>query len=224
MGIESFSRKTSIQQASMAALIVAVCLLALASRYTGIASWLETVSFITGAVCVWLTVKEKVWNFPISLINAVSYCIVFYEARLFADAGLQVVYFALSLLGWYMWLRGGTHKSALRISVASRHELVVIAVFVALGTLGLWKTLHLYGGSASFLDALTTSLSLGAQWLLNRKKIQSWILWILVDIIYVPLYVYKNLYLTALLYAVFLVMAYAGLQHWRKSLAHEATT
>src|SRR5437868_3149656 len=73
----------------------------------GLASWLEAISFATGAICVWLTVKESVWNFPISLANVATFFIVFGRAHLFADQGLQVVYFVLTIIGWYMWLYGG---------------------------------------------------------------------------------------------------------------------
>ena len=87
----------------------------------------------------------------------------------------------------------------------------------------LWQLLHYAGGSSSFFDALTTSISLGAQWLLNRKRLENWILWIIADVIYVPLYLYKALYLTSILYAVFLAMAAMGLLQWlatwRKQLA-----
>ena len=82
-------------------------------------------------------------------------------------------------------------------------------------TLGIWQLLQPYGGSASFWDALTTSLSLGSQWLLNRKKLESWLGWIAVDVIYVPLYLWKQLYLTAVLYALFLVLAVMGYRAWR---------
>lgn len=203
----------------MAVMLVAVTALAAASRALGLASWLECASFVTGAVCVWLTVKENVWNFPVSLVNVTTFSVVFFRAGLFADAGLQVVYFALTAVGWYLWLYGGQDRRALVVTRAPRAELLVLAALATLSTLGLWRTLHLYGGSASLWDALTTSMSLAAQWLLNKKRVESWLVWIAVDVVYVPLYLYKELYLTALLYAVFLVMATMGLRRWRASLA-----
>ncbi len=181
----------------------------------GMSSWLEAASFVTGAVCVWLTVKESVWNFPISLINVTTFSIVFFQARLFADASLQVVYFVLTLIGWYLWLYGGAHRSALRVARAGAREKMAVLVSVAILTILLWQTVHFFGGSASFWDALTTAISLGAQWLLNRKRLENWMLWIAADIVYVPLYLFKGLYLTSMLYAVFLVMATMGLLQWR---------
>ncbi|TWT48950.1 Nicotinamide riboside transporter PnuC [Botrimarina hoheduenensis] len=196
-------------------LIAAVGLLATAMAISGLASRLESASFITGALCVWLTVKQNIWNFPIGLINVSTFCVVFYQSQLYADAGLQVVYFGLGLIGWYLWLHGGANRTALKVSRATAWELSLICVFIAASTLGLWKALAQVGGSASFWDALTTSISLASQWLLNRKRLESWIGWIIVDIIYVPLYIYKDLYLTAILYGLFLLMAVMGLRAWR---------
>jgi nicotinamide mononucleotide transporter len=201
------------------ALLAAAVVLPPLAACSGLASWLEAGSFVTGAVCVWLTVRENVWNFPIGLVNVATYSVVFFEARLFADAGLQVVYFLLGIVGWAMWLRGGERRTALRIERASQRERVAVLAFIALSTALLWRTLRHVGGSASAFDALTTSLSLGAQWLLNRKKVETWIAWIVVDVLYVPLYLWKGLYLTAVLYAVFLAMAALGLREWRRRLS-----
>lgn len=202
---------------TFASLTAGVATLALVMVGLGRASALEGVSFVSGAICVWLTVKENIWNFPIGLLNTATFSVVFFEARLYGDASLQVVYFVLGLIGWYLWLYGGDHRTALRVNWASALERWAVALAVVASTLLLWRTLRLAGGSASFWDALTTSVSLGAQWLLNRKRIESWHLWIVVDAVYVPLYVSRGLYLTAILYAVFLVMAFIGLAHWQKT-------
>lgn len=199
----------------LAALTVCVAALALVMVGQGRASPLEAVSFATGAVAVWLVVKENIWNFPIGIVNTAGYSVVFFQARLYGDASLNVVYCILGVVGWYLWLHGGDRRTALQISRAGATELGLVAASVALATLVLWKTLHFVGGSASFWDAATTSLSLGAQWLLNRKKVENWHIWIAADVIYVPLYVSRGLHLTAVLYAVFLVMAVMGLLRWR---------
>jgi nicotinamide mononucleotide transporter len=181
----------------------------------GRASLLEAISFVTGALCVWLTVRESAWNFPVSLLNVATFAVVFYRVRLFADASLQVVYFVLTAVGWYLWLYGGERRTALRVSRAAPPELAgVIGAGIVL-TVGLWQLLRHVGGSASFWDASTTAISLCAQWLLNRKRIENWYFWIAADLIYIPLYAYKGLALTSLLYATFLAMCLAGLSHWR---------
>jgi nicotinamide mononucleotide transporter len=207
----SRSRETVI----LASLMAVVCALSYAGVRLGLSTPLEAAGVVTGAACVWLTVRESVWNFPISLANVSFFCVLFFGARLYADAGLQVVYFVLSLIGWHLWLHGGEQRTALRVSrVGAAEARIVVAAGAAL-TVVLWLTLRHVGGSASLFDALTTSISLCAQWMLNRKYVESWYAWIVADIIYVPLYAYKELYLTAGLYAVFLVMATMGLLHWR---------
>lgn len=180
-------------------------------------TWLEAFSFVSGALCVWLTVKQRIWNFPISLMNVTAFLFVFARAHLYADAGLQVVYFVLTAIGWWMWLFGGKGHTPLRVSRIGRLEAACVALCGAMMLVGLWQFLRQVGGSATFLDALTTSLSLCAQWLLNRKRLESWYCWIAVDIVYVPLYLYKQLYLTAGLYTIFLCMATMGLLEWRKA-------
>ena len=203
------------ETALLAGLTAAVTVMAAAGVRLRVTTPLEAVSVVTGAVCVWLTVRENVWNFPIGLANVATFCVVFFGARLYADAGLQVVYFALTLAGWYLWLHGGQRGTALRVSMVGPREAAVVAAAGAALTLVLWVTLRHVGGSASFFDALTTSLSLCAQWMLNRKQVENWYAWIAADLVYVPLYAWKGLYLTAGLYAVFLVMATLGLLRWR---------
>lgn len=203
--------------ALLASLTAAVSALAFAGVRLGLSSPLEAAGVVTGAVCVWLTVRESVWNFPVSLANVSLFCVLFFGAKLYADAGLQVVYFGLTIIGWHLWLHGGERGTALRISRIGTREAAWLAAGGVALTAVLWITLRHVGGSASFFDALTTSISLCAQWMLNRKYVESWYAWIAADLIYIPLYAYKELYLTAGLYAVFLVMATMGLLRWRGS-------
>jgi nicotinamide mononucleotide transporter len=200
----------------LAALTLVATAVSLWLHWLGRATWLEVFSFVSGALCVWLTVKENVWNFPISLANVVAFAFVFFEARLFADAGLQVVYFILTAIGWYMWLFGGEGHTELRISRVGPREAAIVAVLTVVVTVGLTIYLRRVGDAAPFFDALTTAISLAAQWLLNRKQLENWWCWILVDVIYIPLYAWKGLYLTSILYAVFLCMATMGLLEWQR--------
>jgi len=205
-------------------LLTAVTLVVSGSAvYLQRATWLEAFSFVTGALCVWLTVKESVWNFPISLANVIAFGIVFAKARLFADAGLQAVYFVLTLQGWYLWLWGGEGRTALHISRTPRREMIVVALAGALMTAGLTMYLRHVADAMPFWDAFTTAISLCAQWLLNRKYLENWHYWIAVDVLYVPMYAYKDLYLTSLLYAVFLAMATMGLLEWQRRWRGQTT-
>jgi nicotinamide mononucleotide transporter len=180
---------------------------------------LEVVAVAFGIVSVWLIAHEKVWGWPTGIVNVAVFILVFFEARLYADMGLQAVYVVLCTYGWYQWTRGGRGHAALRVSRAPRAAvaagLLAGAIFAA--TLGLGLDRHT-NAALPWLDASTTSFSLVAQWLQTRKWIENWLLWIVVDVVYVGMYVSKALYLTAGLYLVFLVLAGIGLTEWRRSL------
>lgn len=201
------------------ALTLVTTALALWMHSLGKASWLEVGAFVTGALCVWLTVKESVWNFPISLVNVAVFLFVFFEARLYADAGLQVVYFILSAVGWWMWLFGGANRTELRISRVPVGEALIVLLLAVLFTVGMTLYLRRIPGTVPLADAGTTAICLAAQWLLNRKRLENWWCWIVADVIYIPLYAYKELYLTSILYVVFLAMATMGLLEWRARFA-----
>ena len=183
-------------------------------------SGFEIAGVAFGLVAVWLTVRENVWCWPLGLVNVVLSAVVFAQAKLYADMGLQVVYVALCLYGWYAWLHGGQDKGALLVSrTPARAAGALCAAGVAFaGALGL--LLRGYTDAAlPFWDASTASFSLVAQWMQTRKWIENWAVWIVVDAVYVGMYVVKGLVLMAGLYAVFLALAIAGLVAWRRSLA-----
>lgn len=181
----------------------------------------ETLGFVTGAACVYLVVIQNIWNFPVGIANNIFFLVLFGGARLYGDAGLQVVYIALGLQGWYLWLYGGEERTALRVGRASRRMLAVLGALVVAGTLALTLALRRAGGAAPLLDAFTTVLSLAAQYLLNRKAVESWYLWIAADVIYIYLYVTRDLQLTAVLYFVFLCLCVVGLRTWLRSLKEQ---
>lgn len=174
----------------------------------------EAVGFATGGTCVWLCVREHLWNWPLGLANNVVFFALFWHSRLYADMSLQAVYFGFGVYGWWNWLYGGQREGALEVSRTPRAEAVALALLTPVATGGLWHLLVAVQDAAPFLDALTTVLSLVAQYLLCRKRLENWIVWILVDAIYVPLYLSRSLELTALLYALFLVMCIYGLRSW----------
>lgn len=178
---------------------------------------IEVLGFVTGGICVWLVVREHMWNWPIGLANNVVFAIMFWRARLFADAGLQIVYVALGMYGWVHWLRGGTDRTPLVISRTPRAQWLITLIAVPLATLGLREILLAVSGSAPALDALTTVLSLTAQYMLCRKQLEHWLFWIAADLIYIPLYLSRDLRLTAVLYCVFLMMCVAGWREWLRT-------
>jgi nicotinamide mononucleotide transporter len=174
---------------------------------------------LTGFVCVWLTIRQHIWCWPVGILNVVLFLVLFYHTRLYADMGLQVVYIFLQIYGWHQWLRGGPQRSTLAVSRIGR------ALALALACLGTAATVAMGWGLATYTDAdlpywdsLTTVMSLIAQYLLARKVLENWLVWISADVLFIGIYTAKQLYLTAALYAVFLVMATAGFLRWRKDL------
>jgi nicotinamide mononucleotide transporter len=180
----------------------------------------EILGFVSGALCVWLVARQNVWNWPIGIANNVTFLILFWTAGIYADAGLQIVYMGLALYGWWAWLRGGVQHTALTVTRTTRSQWLVLGALGVLGTVGLTVLLDTVTDSTVPLpDAITTVLSLLATWGQARKKLESWWLWITADVIYVPLYAYKDLWLTAALYVGFLALCVVGLRNWRASYA-----
>lgn len=178
----------------------------------------EAWGFVTGGICVWLVVREHMWNWPVGLANNVFFFALFFHGRLFADMGLQVVYFGLGLYGWLNWLFGGENHSVLKVSRTTRIEWLVLLGTIPLCTWGLREILIAVNGAAPLWDSLTTVLSLAAQYLLCRKRFENWFFWIAADVIYIPLYLSRHLPLTGALYAVFLTMCLVGVREWNRSL------
>lgn len=173
----------------------------------------ELLGFITGAWCVWLTVKAKLLNFPVGIANSFFFLLLFLNAGLYADSALQIMYIVLGFVGWWAWIYAGPDKTELKVQ-SSWTWTAWGAVGVVLITGGLWPLLTSVHDVAPFLDALTTGLSISAQTLLSFKKLQNWFFWILADLIYIPLYVSKGLALTSGVYVIFLCMCFAGLYQW----------
>ncbi len=180
--------------------------------------WVEIAGFATGALCVWLLVIRNIWNFPVGMANNVLFLFLFAKSGLYADAGLQIVFFMIAAAGWFWWLRGGEQNAGVEISDPKPWQLAACIAAIGIITAGIHFILHNYTDSTvAGWDALTTAMSLVAQFMLGRKWIANWWLWIAVDLIYMPLYVSKGLWLTAILYGVFLIMCIAGLIQWREA-------
>jgi nicotinamide mononucleotide transporter len=178
-------------------------------------SELETLGFLTGVASVWLTVKANIWNWPIGIANSALYLALFFSVRLYADAGLQAIYIILGTLGWYWWLRGGARGGKMLITHVTPITAGVLALLLVAATVGQTLFLERVNDSAPFWDALTTTLSLIAQFMLTRKLLENWYVWITADVIYIVLYIVKGLYLTSVLYAIFFTLCVLGVRQWR---------
>ncbi|MEV4641346.1 nicotinamide riboside transporter PnuC [Actinoplanes sp. NPDC049548] len=187
-------------------------------------TWAELLGFATGVVNVWLLVRRHILNWPVGILNVVLLMVVFWSAGLYADAGLQIVYILLGLYGWWAWLSGGERHAGLTVRTTTTGEWTGLAVAGAVLTAALWLFLdRLTGSTVPLADAVTTALSLLATYGQTRKLVESWWLWIAADLIYIPLYGYKELWLTAILYVAFLTLCVLGLRTWRAALPAPAT-
>ncbi len=180
-------------------------------------NWQELAGFLTGALCVWLLVRQNIWNWPIGIANNIVYVIVFYKSGLYADSGLQFVYMAIAFYGWWNWLHGGVNRSELKVDRTSAAGLLGYAGVAGAMTAVLYWILRHTPSTVPFADGLTTALFLTAQFMMSRKLVENWWFWIVGDVLVIGLYVYKHLYLTSGLYLVFLAMSIAGLVEWQRA-------
>jgi nicotinamide mononucleotide transporter len=181
-------------------------------------SWVEVAGFGTGALSVWLYVRLNVWAWPVGIANSVCWLVLFWESRLYLDAGLQFVYIGLSAAGWYWWLRGGDRPGELPVARTGRRETLALTGIGIVGTLGLWWAMTAASDALPLPDAVTTVVSVIAQYMLTRKLLGNWWCWIGVDAAYVGMYASQHLYLTAALQPLFIAMCVAGWCRWRADL------
>ena len=177
---------------------------------------LEWLGVIATIACVYLAAQQNIWNWPVGIISVTTYCIVFYRSQLFGDAALQIYFLGTSIYGWYFWLKKDKTEEKPIVSLPLSDMLIVLFGTAMLSyLLGLFLERYT-PTNVPYIDGFCTAISFMAQLLMTRKVLQNWALWIFVDICYVPLYFYKNLYLTSVLYIILLVLACMGHLDWRR--------
>jgi len=180
---------------------------------------LELVAVVVTVAAVYLTTRQVIWCWPLGMVSVTLYAVIFFQTRLYADMGLQGLYFALAAYGWWAWLYGGEDHGELAVTRTSGRMKLALVVLATIAGVTLGLTLRRFtDASLPFMDSSLTSFSIAAQWMQTRKLLESWLLWIAVDFFYVGMFVYKELYLTAGLYASFLVLATMGFVRWRRSM------
>lgn len=185
-----------------------------------VGNWTEILGFTTGLTCVFLAARRNVANFAVGIANNLVFLVLFTRHALYADAGLQVVYLGLAVAGWVAWVRGRAEPTFVRD--APRRAIPALAAAFVVMTAVLWLVLHLFTDSTTELpDAATTAGSLVAQYMLNRRWLQNWYVWIAVDVVYIGLFGYKGLWITAALYLVFIAVCIGGYRGWSRSRAPE---
>lgn len=183
---------------------------------------IELLSFVLSVVTVLLNIRQNHWAWLFAILSSATYGVVFYGARLYGDMALQLVFISVSFWGWHQWLHGGSSHDKLAVTDLDKRGVAFAALGWLAGFVLLAWFLRTYTDTdVPGMDGFLTAGSLVGQFLLSRKKVENWHVWIIVDVVYVALYIHKNLMLTAILYGMFVLMAIAGLFAWRKSMDGE---
>jgi nicotinamide mononucleotide transporter len=211
-------------------------------------NWVEIFGAVTGIIYVFLEIRQISWLWPVGIVTSAVYIIVFFTSKFYADMSLQGYYLVISVLGWYWWIKGTGHRAQGTGQVEKEEErgregegekgrlrdgetqglkvtrlkirtgLVLAVVFVIIYFI-IWLVLsRMTDSPVPAGDAFITSLSIIATWMLARKIYEHWFLWIAVNSVSSALFIIKGLYPTVALYLIYLVMSFAGLREWRKSL------
>jgi len=183
---------------------------------------LEAIAMCFGVANTYLAARANIWSWLFGMITVSLFFILFLQAGLYADMSSQIIFFVLQFYGLYQWLYGGQNHTALAIS----HTPPIMYLYALLACLILFicsaYLLATYSDSSIiYLDAGTTSISLIAQWMMSRKWVENWLLWIVMDIISIKMYLDKHLFLTSGLFFLLLILSINGYLSWKKSLAEK---
>ena len=183
-------------------------------------SILEIIAALAGVLSVWFAKKNNVLVFPTGIISVLIYVYITYENKIYAEAGINLYYFVMSIYGWVLWTSKNT-KIKKSISRNKKSENGIYLLLFIIFFIILYFILRMTDSDVVFLDSITTALSLTAMLLLARRKLENWIFWIVADIIYIPLFIYKGLYITSGQYFVFLILAISGYFEWKTSIEND---
>ncbi len=188
-------------------------------------SWLEFIAVIFGLLSVWFAKMEKILVYPTGIVSVLIYVYICFGIKLYADAGINLFYFIMSVYGWYKWTRK-SDKPALKISACGTRDwilslgLFLLSMVVIVILLKTFKSddVEYWSTNVPYIDTFTTAIFIVGMLLMAFKKLENWIFWIIGDVISVPLYAYKGLVFTSFQFLVFLVLAVWGYYSWRKKL------
>lgn len=194
-------------------------------------NWLEAnvelIGAITGLLYLFFSIKQKIWLWPLGIITSAFYVYVFYQSNLYADMSLNVYYVVISFYGWYHWLFGNKSKKRDDLSISTLKlqgwlltiiSIIVLWIIWGYVLITVPEILGIPPSDLPYWDSFTTSASIVATYLLARKKIEQWILWVVIDAISAGLYLYKQLYPTLILFIIYTILAVVGYYEWKKVL------
>jgi nicotinamide mononucleotide transporter len=185
-----------------------------------IENYIEVLGALLSMLYLYLSIRQNIWLWPVGILSAIMYVIVFFQAKFYADMGLNGYYFLISIYGWIIWTKGRNKENGsmpvIRTTVRQGvlFLLVIAALFVGIGLL----LDHFTDSPIPYWDAFTTAGSIVATWMLAKKYLEHWIIWIVVDLVSMGLYIERGLYPTMILFAVYTAMAIVGFLQWKKTL------
>jgi len=182
-------------------------------------NYIELLGAILGFAYIFFSIRQSILTWPVGLLTSLLYVWVFLVSKLYADMGLQMYYVVISIYGWYEWLRGNqaNHSEPIQVSRLSLKLGFKLAIISLIIFFLIWYILENYTDSTvPVADSLATALSIVATWMLARKILEHWLVWIFVDAFSIGLFWYKELYPTVILFVVYTVMAYIGFVEWKK--------
>ncbi|WP_239421827.1 nicotinamide riboside transporter PnuC [Bacillus sp. CGMCC 1.16541] len=178
---------------------------------------LEMLASLTGLICVWLNARENIWNYPVGFINVALFAYIFYEAKLYADMILQGFFAVLMVIGLYVWLTKRQGQKVRPTRKMTKAEVIGTIVFIPILGFAWGFALHQWtDASIPYIDATVAITSVVAQYFLSKKVLENWILWIAIDVVSIGMYVYKDLFMIAFTYVVFLMIAIYGWITWKR--------
>jgi nicotinamide mononucleotide transporter len=186
-------------------------------------NYIELLGAIIGLIYIYFSVRQNILTWPVGLISSIFYIVIFFQTRLYAGMALQVYYAAMSIYGWYYWSKGKntTTGGDLKVSFTRPIEWTLIAItFVVTFILIVFVLKNYTDSDVPNIDAFTTTAGIIATWMMARKLIENWVIWVFADLISVAMYIGKQLWVTAFLYLVFTIMAILGFIEWRKNLKY----
>lgn len=185
---------------------------------------LEVIGTIVGLVYLWLEYKASIYLWIASIIMPAIYIFVYYDAGLYADFGINIYYLGAAVYGWLVWRFGNKSKAQKELPITQmpmKSWLKVSMVYIVAQLLIAWILIEYTDSNVPWWDAFTTVLSVVGMWMLARKYLEQWWVWIVVDVVCVGLYIYKELFFTAGLYAFYAIIAIFGWLNWKRLMNYQ---
>lgn len=184
-------------------------------------NYIEVLGAVTGLIYLYLEIRQNIWLWPLGIVTSALYIYIFFVSKFYADMGLQFYYLAISIYGWWHWLYGGKAEakdSLPVIRVDLKTVMILVPITIAIFGLIAFILVRYTDSPVPYGDAFTTALSITATWMLARKILDMWWLWMIVNAVSLVLYIYKGLYPTSVLFLFYFSMSILGYLQWRKSL------